>query len=71
MFQDLPSLSKTQNFAFSFTIFTSTPLYTILTTLHASHFKYTQTKNNHLPSTFQRHQHNSNIVVPFDPNMYV
>ena len=56
------SLTHKKLFALLFTIFTSTHLYT-----HAhdkSHLKYTQTKT----STFQKHVHNFNIVVPFDSN---
>ena len=59
------SLTHKKLFAFLFTHFTSTPLYT-----HAHNnllcylISNTQTKT----STFQRHVHNFNIVVPFDSN---
>ena len=66
-------LTHKKLFVFPFTLLTSTPLCThahspwlhvIPSQIHWDKKRYC------LPSTFQRHLHNSNIAVLFDPNPY-
>ena len=68
-----PFLSFTHKklFAFSFIFLTSTPLYAHAHNPSCHLISNTlRQKRCHLPSTFQRHLHNFNIAVPFNPNPY-
>ena len=70
IFQDFSSLLHTQNslhFHSTFSllliyIHMPTPLYVISYQIHSNK------KRCHLPSAFQQHLHNSNIVISFDSN---
>ena len=73
-FQDVSSLTHKKLFAFSFTIFTSTFLYTHAHSLSchviSNLLKQKTMSFTFKSSTLQRHLHNFNIVVPFYHNSY-
>ena len=72
MFQEFSSLSHTKISLHLHSPFSLLLLYIYMSrALHANPSQiHLDKKRCHLPPIFQRHLHNSNIVVLFDPNSY-